>query len=537
MKKSAVTAILMALMLLIQADSFAQAKKGKVPPLTKDQAGEVKKLAADLYKSENFRGALDHYQRLVNYDPTNVDYNYRLGMCYLYTNYDKTQATQYFVKAADMKDVPKDVYYHMGRALLISGLFDEAIDAFDKYKSVNKGQVNSKYNVDQFAEYCYNAKEYIKNPVDVKFINPGKAVNSPKPDYAPVTMAVDTVLYFTSNRPGNMGGITDGYGDLVADVYTSSRVDTVWTKAKNAGISINSEYYDISSGLNSNGDKLLIYKENVEASGDIYISKLKGKNWQKAELLDEVFETKQFETGACMSPDGNRVYFAADMKGTLGGTDIFMMEKDSSKKWKVPVNLGPTVNTKFNEDFPFIWHDGKTLFFSSQGHNSMGGFDIFMTTQPDPAQDWSKPINVGYPLNTFDDDLNLTLAANGKTGYVTSLKPRGLGDLDIWYFRLKEPLVKNAGVLFRASILNAQGLPSKDAVCSIVKESTGQVISVMEANGAAAEIFVLLEAGTYKLKARSPKMGNLEEDIVIVGNEGEKGVRKTFRLKPIPGEK
>ena len=517
----------------------AQGTKKPATPvkITKEQADEMEKSANILYKEANYKAALDQYAKLVNFDPEDLNYNYKLGMCYMNTNSDKSQAIQYFVKAADKKDAPKDVYYQMGRALLVAGLFDEAVEAFDKYKEVNKGQVNSKFNLDQNVEYCYNAKEYTKTPIGVKFVNPGKIINSKNADYAPVSMALDTIVFFTSNRQGNTGGIVDGLGEIIPDVYFSSKLDSGWTKAKNAGINVNSELYDITTGMTSNGDKLLIYKESAVSIGDIFISSLVGKSWQKAQLLDPSLETKDLETGACISNDGKRLFFAADMKGTLGGKDIYMMEMDDTKKWGSPVNLGPTVNTKFNEDNPMLWHDGKTLFFSSQGHNSMGGYDIFQTSRPDPSTDWSQPFNVGYPLNTYDDDLYFTLAANGRTGYVSGVKKNGLGDLDIWYFTLKEPLVKNAGILFRASILTPQGLPCKDAICSVVKESTGEVLGIMDASGPSAEIFILLPPGNYKLKARSAKMGRLEEDINVTGSEGEKGIRKTLKLQANPSSK
>jgi len=517
----------------------AQGTKKPAAPvaITKDQASEMKKKAGDFFKDGNFKAAIDPYIKLVNFNPDDVEFNYNLGMSYLNSNVDKSQAIQYFVAAADKKNAPKDVYFQMGKALLIAGLFDEAVEAFEKYKEVNKGQVNAKYNLDQHIEYCYNGKEYSKKPLDIRFVNPGKSVNTKFSEYAPVSMAVDTVVLFTSNRQGNTGGIVDGFGEVIPDIYITSRFDTSWTKAKNAGININSEFYDITSGMTSNGDKLLVYKESSEASGDIYLAVMKGKSWQKAELLDPSLETKEMETGGCISNDGKRLFFAAEMKGTLGGKDIYMMEMNEEKKWGPPVNLGPAVNTKFNEDNPVLWHDGKTLFFASQGHTSMGGYDIFMTGRPDPSSEWAKPFNVGYPLNTYDDDLYFTLAANARTGYVSGFKPKGFGDLDIWYFTLTEPLVKNAGVLYRASILSPQGLPSKDALCSVVKESTGELLGVMEANGPSAEIFIMLPPGNYTLKARSPKMGRLEETIVIAGDEGEKGVRKVLKLQPNPSSK
>src|SRR5688572_1157967 len=249
--------------IMISGQLFSQGTKKPAAPvaITKDQAAEVKKQAGDLYKAQNYKAAIDPYVKLVNYDPEDLEFNYRLGMCYLNSNTDKSQAIQYFVKAADKKEAPIDVYFQMGKALLSAGLFDEAIEAFDKYKEVNHGQVNAKFYLDQHVEYCYNAKEYSKTPLNVKFVNPGKTVNSNKADYAPVSMAVDTILFFTSNRQGNMGGIVDGFGEIIPDVYYTSRTDTSWTKAKNAGININGELYDVSSGMSSNGDKLMIYKE------------------------------------------------------------------------------------------------------------------------------------------------------------------------------------------------------------------------------------------------------------------------------------
>ena len=543
MKKIKSFFVFLSLVLLSSALSFNNSlaqtnKKGTIPKLTKEQAAETKKVAGEMFKVPNWNGAREQYRLLVNFDPDDAEFLYRFGVCIINSNYDKTEAIQYLTKAADKKDAPKDVYYQLGRACLGAGLYDEAIDAFDKFKELSKGQISPKLNFELYQEYCYNAKDYSKKPLDVKFTNPGKSVNSPGADYACVGMAVDTVVFFTSGRKGNMGGMTDDFGDVLPDVYFSSRLDTAWTKAKNAGISINSEFYDISSGMNTNGDKLFIYKEDGIIIGDIYVSEQQGKTWIKASIIAPEMATKSLETGGCMSNDGKRVFFAATgLKGGLGGKDIYMIEKDESGKWSAPINLGANVNTKHDEDSPMIWHDGKTLFFASKGHTSMGGFDIFMTSRASSASAWDKPFNIGYPLNNALDNQYFTLAANGRTGYVSDVKPGGLGDLDIWYFQLKEPLVKNAGTLFRATVLNSMGLPAKDAVCSVVKESTGEVLAIMEPAGPASEIFVLLGPGTYKLKARSAKMGRLEEEIIIVGDEGEKGIRKELKLQPNPADK
>jgi len=524
---------------MVSLDAYSQTnRKGTVPKLTKEQASETSKVAADMFKIPNWNGAREQYKLLVNYDSENVEYLYRYGVCIVNTNVDKSEAIQYLTKVADKKEAPKETYYYLGKALLGAGLYDEAIDAFDKFKEVNKGKMDAKLNFEMHQEYCFNARDYSLKPLDVTFTNPGKSLNSTGPDYACVSMAVDTVVFFTSGRKGNMGGLADEFGEVYPDVYWSSKTDSGWTKAKNAGISINSEFFDVSTGMNTNGDKLFVHKHDMANAGDIFVSEQQGKTWIKAVLLDPSLQTKTIETGACMTNDGKRVFFAAEgIKGGLGGKDIYMIQKDESGKWSSPVNLGNSVNTKYNEDNPVIWHDGKTLFFASQGHTSMGGYDIFMTSRASDASAWEKPFNIGYPLNNALDNQYFTLSSNGRTGYVSDWKPGGLGDLDIWYFSMKEPLVKNAGTLFRASVLNAAGMPAKDAVCSVVKESTGEIIAIMEPAGPASEIFVLLSPGTYKLKARSPKMGRLEEEIIVVGDEGEKGIRKELKLQPNPSDK
>ena len=148
--------ILSIVLILTVQFSFAQTRKPTgPPPITKEQAAEVKKEAAAMYKDGRYKDAIAPYTKLVNFDPEDMDFNYKLGMCYVNSNVDKTQAIQYFVKAVDKKDCPKDAYYYMGKSLLVAGLFDEAIDAFDKYKAVNKGAVNPKFNLDQHMEYCY----------------------------------------------------------------------------------------------------------------------------------------------------------------------------------------------------------------------------------------------------------------------------------------------------------------------------------------------------------------------------------------------
>jgi WD40 repeat protein/anaphase-promoting complex subunit 3 len=535
MSKFLNTFLLSLIFVLVFVSVNAQTSRStrKPPPLSKDQAKDVSRQAEGLFDDEMYKKAIPLYIRLVDYDKMNAEYNYNLGYSYLHSNVDKKEAYKYLATAADKKDAPKDVMFRLGQALLVAGLYDEAIDAFDRYKTQNEGKkANANLDVELNLGWCNNAKKIIKSPIGVSFRNLGKSVNSKYPEYSPVAMAVDTIVYFTSNRQGNMGGVVDGYGEIVSDAYYSTRTDTVWYRAKNLGYNVNFEGYDICTGVNSNGNKMLIYKEGGGISGDIYISSQKYKTWQKAELFDEDFDTRELETGACMSPDGKTIYFASDRKGTLGGKDIFMRYIDSTKTWSDAINLGPEINTPYDEESPFIWHDGKTLFFASQGHNSMGGFDIFKTTTPDKSAKWATPENIGYPLNTSDDNKYFTLCADGKNGFVSASMAGGYGDLDIWHFVVDEPLVTGNSVLFRGRINASNGLPAKNSICKITKTSTGELMGILGVTGRASEFFILLPPGTYELMARDPRAGNLQAKVTITGNEKDGVVAKTFTLKP-----
>ncbi len=519
---------------LIVQFSFAQnathnGKPAKPIVLTKDQISEIKSAAGSYYKEQNYKMALTLYRQLQAAEPENMEYNYRLGICYLNTNLNKGMAANFLVKASGLKDVPKDVNYHLGRALLYLGEVDDAVDTYEKYKEANSGKVNPKFNLDNQIEWCYHLRDLKKTPVDVKFVNAGKNVNSNTADFRPIIDISGENLYFSSNRKTNTGAIQDGFGEYITDGYASVR-DTGFAKAKNLGTNVNGMGYDELLAVNANADRLLIYKEAAGAESPLYIASINGKSWDKAVPVEKLPSNRM--DGACMSANGKTIYFAADLKGGLGGKDIWMTIQNEKGEWSSPKNLGDGVNTKFDEANPWLFYDDKTLFFASEGHNSIGGYDIFMSDQGDASQPWSKAINVGYPLNTTDDDKYISLTADGKTGYVSQLRPEGLGETDIYKFTLTAPLVKPNQILVKGVLLKADGTPAKDASALIIKNSTGDNMGVMKANSVTGRITAMLPPGTYKLKVKGLKSGRLDEDFTITGQEKNMVFSKTFKLSP-----
>lgn len=505
-------------------------KPAKPVQLTKEVAGQMKDAANEYYKAGNYKHALGLYRQLQAFDPDNMDFNYKLGMCYLNSNVDKGAAANYLVKASTKKDAPKELNFYLGNALMYLNELDDAVDTYEKYKEVNNGKLNPKFNIDNHIEWCYHAKELMKAPVAVKFYNAGKNVNSINVDYRPVCDAEATSLYLTSNRKGNTGGILDGTGEFTSDSYLST-FDTAFAKAKNLGPNINGLAYDEVLHINSNADRLLIYREGGEAVSPLYTSSGGGKSWEKAMPLQKLPFDQAIE-GACMTSNGKTIYFSIDMKGGKGGKDIWSITQDEKGEWSDPKNLGDVINTKYDEVNPFLFFDDKTLFFASQGHFSMGGFDIFKTDQQDLSQAWSKPVNIGYPLNTFYDDKYICLAADGKTGFVSALRKEGVGENDIYKFIVAEPLVASNAVLFKAWLQKQDGMVAKDALCTLVRNDTGESMGLFRANAQTGRVIALLPPGNYKMKVKGVKSGRLDVDFTITGSEKNKKYEKIFKLTP-----
>src|ERR1035437_3168630 len=415
------------LIFLVGSSSFAQAPQKKIPA-----KGDIK-LADDNFKSGNFEGALDEYLVLIKKDPDNEKYNYRIGICYLNTDIDKTKAIAYFEKIQNSTSMEETKYF-LGRANQFAYKFDEAIKYFNLYKQEKKGSSENKKDADMEVQYCINAKELMKYPVNVSFENLGKNINSEYADYFPFTPSDESFLIYTSKRPESTS-FQFPDGSWSSSIYFSKVKDGQYTKGKPLGRVINTQIgAEEAVGLSGSGDYLLIYYDDLQGTGDIYISKSdKNRNFKEPMILDEQINSfKGQEIAASISSDGNSIYFASTRPGGSGGSDIYVCRRLPNGTWSPAQNLGEGVNTPYNEDFPNISPDGKTLYFSSMGHTSMGGYDIFFSQLDEKENKFADAKNLGYPINTPEDDMNFRVSANGKYGYLSAKKKDGFGDLDIY---------------------------------------------------------------------------------------------------------
>lgn len=420
--------------------------------------GKLVKLADDVFEYGDKRDALEIYKQALAENPSNVRANYMAGVSYLETVH-KPRALKYFQKAyeidAEYVDEKQIAFpEHQKSLLLLIGIsyhfahdFDNALSYYERYKNklsqdlsakkITKETYDSELKIVERKIYeCNNGKEFVANPVEFKIENIGDVVNSPYPDYVPAISADESIMIFTSRRPG--GASDDKYLDnmFFEDIYIARKNGDAWGYPQNI-TEINSISHDAAISVSPDGSLLFLYKD--EGSGDIYTSEYgsDGK-WSVPKPFKEV-NSKHRENHICSNFDETMMFFSSDRPGGKGKEDIYMIKKEGSG-WSKPELLPENINTEMDEDGPFMAHDGKTLYFSSRGHKGMGGYDIFKSVYDEENNTWSEPENLGYPINTADDDVYISYNSDETRAYYSSVKEEGLGEKDIYLIHIPKPV-------------------------------------------------------------------------------------------------
>ncbi|HRH61946.1 MAG TPA: OmpA family protein [Bacteroidia bacterium] len=421
-----------------------------------------------------YKSALEPYLLANKFNTNNSFLNFKIGKCYLYSN-TKQKAIQYLEKASELNPgIDAELPYFLGWAYHLDMQWDKAIEQFKKFTKLSGSSASfleMQADAKQQIIECENGKELQQHPVRVFVDNAGAEVNSKYSDYGPVISADESVLFFTSRREGTTGGAIDpALNEYMEDIYMSLKQNGVWTKAVNLGAPLNTEEHDANSGISADGQKLLIYSAN--GHGDLYESTLTGDKWGVAQSLGKNINSNGHESSACYSSDGKSIYFVSDNpEATLGDRDIFVSTKDEKGKWGKAVNLGSTINTPYGEEGVYLHPDGKTMYFSSEGHKTMGGYDIFKSVYENGK--WSEPENLGFPVNTPDNDVFFVISASGKHGYYSSYSDKGYGEKDILLITFlgpEKPMVLNNEDNLLASIT----APVKETVLAptlVIKEA------------------------------------------------------------------
>jgi len=522
-------ACIVVLLLLFASNPVLQAQKSAIKADPKD--------AADKFTNNNFEGALDQYLQLLEKEPTNKTYNYRVGVCYLNTNINRKKAIPYFEVVTRQPKYEADAMYLLGRSYAFAYRFDDALKAYSKFKAEGRGTADNLKDVDREIQNCYNAKELMKFPLDVTFENLGKNINSQYDDYWPFIPSDESFLVFNSKRPDG-GAVMEMNGEYASGIFMSKVVNGVFGKAKNIGPPINtSEGDEEVIGLSATGQEMLLYYDNMLGVGDIYLAEEDKKgNFKKADILDESINSPNgFEISAAITNDARTIYFTSDRKGGLGGTDIWVSHKLPTGHWGEATNLGPDVNTELDEDFPSVSPDGKTLYFSSKGHTTMGGYDIFRMEWDEINHKWGNLKNLGYPINTPEDNMNFRVSETGRFGYISAIREEGLGGLDI--YRVTFNNIEPKYSVLKGKVISAdttKKINYPDVFITVINDKTQENVGNYVPNANTGKYVIIVSPGVYTVNVELAGYQAYTQKLSIVDKSSFKTeIEREIKLLPV----
>ena len=479
----------------LPAEAFAQAGSQDGGAYGSFSGKEEKKILKKARKDVdygNYKDASEKYSQLLKSDSANPVYYYEYALI-LYYNFEQIKSISYFEKyLKHSKDTTGEVFYFLATAYHLAGKFDLAETNYKAYIALiakygtnlwpeEEGELRNE--VLHKVEMCDHAKKLIKTPVDkislngkmrpFQIVNAGKNINSDYDDYGVVLSSNDSLMYFTSRREGTTGGKADWDDKYFEDIYASTQINQEWGASAGIGDPINSDKHDAMIGISDDGNKIYFYKGVKQ--GTFYSSSKNGTAWTKQELLYEKSDinTKAWETSMFgFTLTANELFVVTDRDGGTGGRDIYVAQKQADGSWGPLEDIGDPINTEYHEDAPFITSDGNTMYFSSQGHNSMGGFDIFKSERK--GDKWSDPVNLGVPINTPGDDIFFSIAHTGDRAYYSSSDHAtdGTCDMDIYMIDLCDDVP--------TTIINgfAQGI--SNGMMIVVEKESGKEVGKFE---------------------------------------------------------
>ncbi len=409
--------------------------------------------ALNLIEKGNYHLAIQKLNEIRQADSTNLEALYYLGYCYLNTS-DVPDTAAYYFEEGIKRLAPEDTYSDLGvdfrlalaetEQVLLRP--DKALSIYEELKKhVPESDEELRKLIDHKITVCKNARIYLNNKVEITVTNLGKNVNSPYDDHSPLITVKNNLLIFTSRRPTPKAAkLKDG--QYPEKIFYSIKKKGKWTKAKLLQMFYKKYDHESAASVSADGSELYLFHNDFEGKS-IYVSYFNGKSWEKPVKLPAPINTPADETHASLSADKSTLFFTSNREGGYGGMDIYMTKRDASGKWGIPKNLGPNINTELDEDTPILHVDGKTLYFSSEGHNSMGRMDVFYSVM-EPDSSWTEPINLGYPINTPDDDFFFVPTINKNEAYYASSRfEDNFGGADIYHVKFNAEKAGNLSVI------------------------------------------------------------------------------------------
>ncbi len=387
--------------------------------------------AKENFGDENFVLALEKYNKLVNLKPKDITFNYEYGRCAALTKTEIQNGINSLELVYNNNYRVNDAKYYLAQLYHLSNRFQKSINLLytfieneNKKTTINTEQINdAKHLINQ----CNNAIDLIKTPINITFDNLGNNINSTQDDFNPFVPLDESFIIYSSNK-----SFDRDYGVFISNIYVSYPTDSVWMFAKKQK-KLNTYDNEIIYSSSPDGKNILMGR-GLDYGVDIEHIKHKGKSFKLNEgnPIFKLVNSKEKETGATITNNEKTVLFSVNAEGSMGGSDIYMIKLKPNNEWSNPMNIGEEINTKYDEILPNLSADEKKLYFASNGHNSMGGFDIFVSNWDEENNKWGKPSNLGYPINTVYDNMTISYPTDNKYAYISANRKNGKGGLDIY---------------------------------------------------------------------------------------------------------
>jgi outer membrane protein OmpA-like peptidoglycan-associated protein len=516
---------------------------------------------------EEYSQALPYFYIAQKFNPNNAILNYKIGVCLINSIY-KISSITFFEKAFQLNpNIDPKIHYMLGQAYQLTLNWASALKEYGLYKNnlPKEEMVEMQKAILKKEEECHTGEELMKHPVRV-FIDNLETINTRFAEYTATISADESMMLFTSRRDVSLGA-REAKGnmkeeDYDEDIYVSYNINRKWTPAQNIGEPINTITHDATIALSADGQRMFVYKG--DHGGDIYECVLKGTEWSKPTRLNKNVNTDYHESSACYSFDQKTLYFVSDKPGGFGGRDIYKSVLIKKDKWGEPVSLGSVINTPYDEESVFMHPDGKTMYFSSRGHNTMGGYDIFKTYWNDTTKTWTKPENIGYPINTAGDDAFFVVSANGRHGYFASVKEEGKGDMDLYVVtflgpekpgqtsnednllasssapvaekQIEQPVAikTNQLTIFKGKVIDAISLEPVEATIEITDNQKNELVSSFVSNSKTGKYLIALPSGkNYGIAVKAENYLFHSENFDIPNTSVYQEINKDILLKKI----
>lgn len=448
------------LLLVLLIPFIGQGQEGK---LTSSEVKEILQEARKDFQLADFNNSFEHYTDLLRNDPNNAQLNYEAGVCLFEGSFDKAKAIPFFEKSyenMDKEEPIEELYYYMGRSYHYNQQYLFAIASYNTFLNYTKDNRKGKELKNEVLEYidqCEKGRIQLKQGKDkalkrvdrryedirkfyvdgknyIKLTNLGPQINSKYSDYGPILLENNRYLLFTSRKEGSTGGEQYFDGQYFEDVYLAQKIeDNKYSQVRNLtevtkfdNTISNTNEHDATVSVSPDGNTIFFYQDNI-----IEEIKYDGEKWVRQSSFKELFENPgNFVTSACLSPNNQTLFVVSDRDDAIGGRDIFISTKMEDGSWSDMKNLGGVINTKKDESSPYLPND-TTLYFSSKGHNSIGGYDVFVSYKR--AGIWTTPQNLEIPINTPFDEINYVVSPKGDLAYYASNRDEGYGQFDIYF--------------------------------------------------------------------------------------------------------